>query len=241
MKKKFTDIHHHILYGIDDGPSTPEKMYAMIDRAAAQGIHRIVATPHVTPGVKRFDEKQYHIALDAARNYVREKEYDLRFYEGAEILYTEQTCAFLQEGRTPTMAGTDFVLVEFSPDIEYKKLERALKKLLRAGYRPIVAHVERYRCLAVRPSRAIALKDELDVAFQMNCSSVLDKRGFFERRFVERMLDEEMIDFIATDAHNATSRPVRMKAAWRKLKELYGASYARGLTDGGMLFEDVAE
>ena len=241
MKKRFTDIHHHILFGIDDGPSSAEKMHAMIDRAAAQGISRIVATPHVTPGVKRFDEEQYHAALEDARRYCEEMEYDLQFYEGAEILYTEQTCAFLQEGRVPTMAGTDFVLVEFSPDIEFKKLKHALKKLLRAGYLPIVAHVERYRCLAVRPSRAIALKEELDVAFQVNCTSVLEKRGFFERRFVARMLDEELVDAIATDAHNSTSRPARMKSAWRKLKKLYGASYARSLTDGSLLFEDVEE
>lgn len=236
--KHYTDIHHHILYGMDDGAPNPKEMYAMLHKAAEDGIGRIVATPHVTPGVKRFNREQYDKAIAEARVYCKERNLDIALYEGAEILYTNQTCGFLQDGRVPTMAGTDRVLVEFSPDIQYSQLHEALDSLLCRGFLPIVAHVERYRCLAMHPSRLEKLKEEMDVCFQVNCSSIIGKADSLTRHFVEKLLDWDMIDAIATDAHGTKVRSVHMSEAWRLLKKEFGTSYADELTDGHLLFEN---
>ena len=75
---------------------------------------------------------------------------DLRLLLGAEILYTDMTCRLLSEGRVPTLAGTEYVLVEFMPGVRYDALYKALEGILRAGFLPVVAHVERYACLASR-------------------------------------------------------------------------------------------
>ena len=69
---------------------------------------------------------------------------ELRILLGAEILYTDMTCRLLAEGRVPTLAGTEYVLVEFMPGVRYDALYKALEGILRAGYLPVVAHVERY-------------------------------------------------------------------------------------------------
>lgn len=235
--RRFTDIHHHILYGMDDGAPTPKEMHAMLKKAAEDGIGRIVATPHVTPGVKRFNREQYERSLEEARQYCRDRQIDIELYAGAEILYTGQTCAFLEEGRVPTMAGTDHVLVEFSPDVRYDRLYEALDDLLCHGYLPIVAHVERYQCLSSRPARLERIKGEMEVYFQVNCSSIIGKKDGATRRFVEKLLDWDMIDAIATDAHSSTVRCVHMEEAWHKLKKEFGAPYANELTDGHLLFD----
>lgn len=238
MKKKFTDLHHHILYGIDDGAATPQKMYEMLEKAAEDNIGRIVATPHVTPGVKRFDRDQFDRALRDARRYCDENGLDIELYEGCEILYTSQTPSFLMDGRIPTMADTDYVLVEFSPDVRFERFKEAMDSLLGYGYLPIVAHVERYACLAQHPTRAEKIKEEMDVSFQVNCSSIIGnkKSSMGNHRFVEKLLDWDLIDAIGTDAHSPNMRTVHMSEAWQKLKKEFGAAYANELTDGHLLF-----
>lgn len=236
--KGFTDIHHHLLYGIDDGAQTAEEMHAMLQNAAANGIARIVATPHITPGVERFDMEQYERALGEARTYCAEHKLGIQIYPGAEILYTEQTCRFLEDGRAPTMAGTERVLVEFSPDIKYERLRDALTRLEHCGYLPIVAHVERYNCLVMHPSRLEELKRDLDICYQVNCGSIIQQRSIMVRRFINKILDWDLLDVIGTDAHRAKNvRIANMREAWQILEQEFGEDYARELTDGHLIFE----
>lgn len=237
MKHRFVDIHHHLAYGMDDGPKSLKQMKQMLKHAAAEGIGVIIATPHATPGVQRFHLEEYHQALADARAYCAEKGLEIEIREGCEILYTDQSPRLLSEGRIPTLCGTDYVLVEFSPDIKYSKLREALDRLLIEGYRPVVAHVERYMCLTNRPSRAEKLKEELDVKFQVNCASIIKNKGLLTRRFIKRMLEQQMIDALGTDAHNVSSRAANMKEAYKIIKKKYGGKYARKLTSGSFLAE----
>ena len=227
--ERVTDIHQHLVYGMDDGAQSREDMFAMLRRAADEGIGRIVATPHAVPGVEPFNREDYYRRLDEADDYCRQNGLDIELEEGAEILYTDQTCRFLQEGLVPTLAQSDFVLVEFSPDVPFERLYGALL--------PVVAHVERYRCLTMRPANALRVKDSLQVYFQVNCASVLDGCGFWANRFLRKMFEHGMIDAVATDAHNVSSRPARMKAARAALARQYGEDYACRLTDGGLIFD----
>lgn len=237
MRKGLTDIHHHLLYGMDDGAHSAKEMHAMLRRAADEGIVRIVATPHVTPGVKEFDREQYDRALEEAREYCEEKRIGLEIYGGAEILYTDMTCRFLEEGRIPTMAGTEYVLVEFSPDVRYERLQSALEEILRYGYLPIVAHVERYYCVSRHPSRLRELKRDLDICCQVNCATIIKQKDLLTRRFIKKILDWDLLDVIGTDAHHASvTRTVNMHEAWLTLKQELGGAYARELTDGHLLF-----
>ncbi len=237
MKHRFVDIHHHLAYGVDDGPKNFKQMQKMLRQAARENIGVIFATPHVTPGVRRFRLDEYHQALEDARDYCSETGLDIQILEGCEILYTDQTPRLLRDGYIPTMNETDFVLVEFSPDIKYKKLKEALDAILCQGYRPIVAHVERYMCLVHRPSRAEKIKDTMDVRFQMNCSSVIKRKGLFVNLFVNRMLKKQLIDALGTDSHNVTSRAANMKTAWKIVRKKYGSRYAERLTNGSLLEE----
>lgn len=237
MKHKFTDIHHHILYGMDDGAASPQIMQQMLRNAAEDNIGRIVATPHVTPGVCRFNREQYQRALVDARSYCDGEGLEIEIYEGAEILYSTSTCDFLLDGRVPTMAETDHVLVEFSPDVRYDSMRDALENLLCYGFIPIIAHVERYACLTHFPSRAEKMKEELDVCFQVNCTSILSNKGMGNHKFAEKLLDWDLVDALGTDAHSPHTRSVHMLEAWKKLKKDFGAAYANELTDGHVLFE----
>ena len=238
MRPKFVDIHHHLAYGVDDGAQSQRQMYKMLDRAAEQGIHTIFATSHATPGVRRFNMTAYRRALDEAEKYCRSAGYDMTILEGCEVLYTRQACRLLQSGEIPTLGETDFVLVEFSPDVRYSEFREALQNLASGGFRPIVAHAERYHCLTIWPARTAKLKEEINVFFQMNCSTFLNQKGFRVKHFAAWMLENDMVDALGTDAHNTSSRRANMKAAWKVIKKEYGSEYAKRLTTAEFMFEE---
>ena len=238
MSRGFTDIHHHLLWGMDDGARSAEEMLAMLRRASGEGIARIIATPHVTPGIKPFDRQRFDRALSEARALCEEERLNVEIFAGAEILYTHQTCRFLRDGRVPTLADTEYVLVEFSPDIPYARLCGALAELLQSGYLPIIAHVERYDCLLRRPSRLLKLRRELDIRCQVNCGTIIRRKGFFVRRFLKKIMDWNLLDAIATDAHHASPpRAANMREAWNILRREIGEVRADELTNGHLLFE----
>lgn len=228
----FIDMHHHLVYGVDDGAQTLEQAMEMARAAAADGSQIVVGTSHVSPGVRHWDGGRYEERRAELNARCLEEGLDLVILPGAEILYTDATSRFLRERRINTLAGTDFVLVEFMPDVRYEALHDALRSILGAGYLPVAAHVERYACLA-NPRRCEALKRELGVLLQMNCSTAIGGRGFLRDRQARKLLDAGLIDAVASDAHHPQRRPTRMREAHAALAERYGAREADRLMGCG--------
>lgn len=230
MLRGYIDIHCHLAYGIDDGPKEFRESVAMLNAAYEEGTRTIIATPHVMPGIQEFQEFQYYQRVRELREYCSRQGLDMRILTGAEIFYTNLTPRFLRENRIPTLGESDYVLVEFQPSIKYDQLCDALLGILRVGYHPVLAHVERYGCLINFPKRMEELRKRYRVVFQMNCSSVLGGKGWLRDRQAKRALEEDLIDVIATDAHNTSSRPPKMQKAYEWLEKEYGREYAQLLT-----------
>lgn len=226
-----TDIHSHFVYGVDDGAKSYDVMCRMLDRAADNGIGRIISTPHITPGFAKFDRDTYDAHFAEAGEYCREKGYRIELIKGAEIMYTPAADRFISEEDIPTLGDTDYVLMEFIPDAQYYEICHAIDLLLHAGYSPILAHIERYECLA-HGRTAEKIKEQYRVSYQMNASTVMEKRGLFSGRHIEKWLKNGMIDFVGSDAHDEKHRPFRMKPAYDTLARKYGTKYAKELTSG---------
>jgi len=141
------DIHSHILPGIDDGAKNMQETIEMIDIAVEEGIDVIIATPHYEIGIDPEFLKKYQEVYNDVLQYIESHEIPLQLYQGNEIYYSESIPELLQSGNIHTMNGSRYVLVEFLPSVEYSSMERAFRKLLYAGYWPILAHTERYMAL----------------------------------------------------------------------------------------------
>ena len=205
----FTDYHAHFVYGVDDGAQTREEMYAMLDAAAADGVRHLFATSHSTPGMERFPQEVYDRHLALARAYCTQKGYDLKLEHGSELLYTPATGYAAVQRQMLTLGDTGWVLLEFVPNITAKELETALQEITGAGYRILVAHIERYPCLAQHGLLA-RLHKQYRLRCQINCSAV--------------------VDAVSSDAHNCTSRPTRMRQAYERLCTRVGQTTAQKLT-----------
>lgn len=227
----FVDLHHHLIYGVDDGAQSLEDMQKMILRAAEEGVADIVCTSHVTPGYEPFPKEKYFAHLEDANAFIREQGIDLRVHPGCEVLYTDAAARLLREGHFPTLAGSEVVLVEFIPDAPFRQLVEAASSFGIAGYNVLFAHVERYD--ALRSLKNVrTLREEYGVHMQMNANTVIGKKGFFTERWVKHMLGDGYIDCVATDAHNLTYRACKMRQCHEVLASKYGADRADELCGG---------
>ena len=237
----FIDIHQHILYGVDDGAANRAEMRKMLLTASANGVAVILATPHIAPGIQPFSADTFNERLEEARAMIREHRLPMEMHLGAEVLYTYQTPRFFCEHRIPTLAGTGKVLLEFPRKIDFLELESAVLMTLRCGYIPVLAHIERYECLMHGKQTLCRLKERAEVFCQVNCDSVLRWGGRSSNGTLRHMLEDGLIDFVASDAHHGLQRNCRMQAAYEALCKLVGETAADRMTLNGASLEVLHE
>lgn len=222
------DIHTHILPGIDDGPETMEETREMLLKAFGQGIRGIIATPHYCRNRYEPDVDQIYELVNAVQAEADVLTPGLTVYPGQEIMYFYEIEEYLMENKLLTLAGTRYVLIEFPPTVVYSRLELALRKMIFAGYIPVLAHAERYFCL-----RRNGRLNELSAAgmhMQMNYGSLEKGTNFSDRRWCRKMILENRFDFLGTDMHGITHRPPDCEAALEWLRKKAGEDCLRKLT-----------
>jgi protein-tyrosine phosphatase len=201
----YIDIHAHILPGVDDGPDNIEETIDMLKLSLEQGVKTIIATPHYIPG----GENPSVDKLNKIKNQVQEEAYRLdsefHIYLGNELLYSESIIDYLKSGKALTLADSRYVLVEFLTRITYENMYRGLNELLHAGYIPILAHVERYRCL-YRKNKLIMELVALGCYIQMNSRSITGKKFNSKNAFNIKLINLGLVHFIGSDCHDDTKR-----------------------------------
>ena len=221
----FTDIHYHGIWGVDDGAESFGATKRLIDESVADGVTHIICTPHMTPGVYPFESETFDHHLQQTREYIASRQYDLRLEVGGEVLYTDSMVRFLREGRLPTCGTGRYILIEFSPDDSWQRIVTALSGICGAGYRPLIAHVERYLNLK-KTDQLLYLKREYGALLQVNGRTVLRKPPFFQRKYYAQMIGEGLVDIIATDTHDYPGRETCMTKAYEALTEKVGKDQA---------------
>ena len=226
----FLDVHHHLLYGIDDGPINRAEMERMLQVAYMGGARTIIATPHIIPGVVPFSQEDIAQKVRQAQKVCQAMALEIRILPGAEVLYSCQASRYFAEQRIPTLAGSNKVLIEFAPKARLSEIENGVQSVLRSGYVPVLAHIERYACIRRHPRAAVELKQRYDVQYQLNCGFLLDNNNPISRRAFCNLLKARQIDYVASDAHNINDRSFRLHEAYDRLLQLVGQEQADELT-----------
>ena len=201
------DIHCHILPGVDDGPETMEDTLAVLKEACRQGVSRMVATPHFHPGRYAVPAAQVLRVLQEVRLSAAREGIDIQLDPGHECYYYSGLLEQIEAGNVLTMAGTNFVLIEFEPETPYSALTGAVRKMCGGGYRPILAHYERYECLRQRTDRLEELRNH-GAFFQLNFDRLLDRGTLFHPNLWKKQLIEGYVDFLGSDTHGMAFRPL---------------------------------
>lgn len=227
MNCGYWDIHNHILPGIDDGSSCIEETMQLLRTEYEQGICNIVFTPHYRPGMFQIVPQEREKVFWQVCEVAKRKFPEMQLYLGCEYFVHNYMMANLRDVRC-RMAGTNYLLMEFPTNGHFAYMHNVISRLLKVGYQPIIAHIERYMCLTMDIGRVQMLKD-LGALIQINAGSVLGKSGITKKRFCYEVLKQELVDFIASDAHNMDRRPVYMEECMNKVEKKFGREYMEKL------------
>ncbi len=225
------DLHHHLVYGVDDGAKDLDMSKKMLQKAVENHVNVICCTSHATPGHAAFPWDTYLKHMETLGEWIIHENLPLTLYTGCEILFTEEAPEMARRGEIPTLANRKTVLVEFLPNAQWGQITRAVREFTNCGLQVVCAHVERYRCLHEDMDRLFELHEDYGVICQMNGSTIIRSKGLFGDKFARKALKAGLIDVAASDAHNAESRPCNMKACRDILSKEYGEELARELTE----------
>jgi protein-tyrosine phosphatase len=221
------DLHCHILYDIDDGPSAIEGSLAMCRMAADDGIKVIVATPHFKPGLFTLPTNEEVIERAALlREKITEEGLDLRVLVGAEVRLTHDTLDYLEREEYLTLnQNRQYFLAEFPMGGLPEGWEELLGSLIRGGYRPLIAHPERNIAFLKNPYKLVrAVRN--GAMLQLTAESVTGKAGAEAQDFSNFLLAEGLVHAIATDSHSVKLRPTRLSEAVIAASEIVGEDKA---------------
>ena len=227
----YMDMHTHILPGIDDGSQTMDETVSMLRQAYEEGIRVIMATPHFGIRNPSLTTERAMEALELTKRAAAENVPGLRLLLGSELFYSDGIADALARGEAPTLGGTSYALVEFSTSDSRDRIYRCIRELSWNGFRPVIAHLERYRSLEGDIGAVEDLVDQ-GALVQINCRSFMGepaaskpRRGLFSKKkqegfFLERkahwarqLLSEGLVHFIASDCHdNGFRTPVYRSA-----------------------------
>lgn len=225
------DIHCHILPQMDDGAESLADALEMAYMAASCGVTDLVATSHVRGTA---DDPELLVSLyrrfRQLEDAIAREGIPLRLHPGAEILCTDETVELAREGQLLTIGDTNYVLCEFYFDDHFSSMDELLAGIARAGYRPIVAHPERYAAIRKDPRRILHWFQE-GYVIQVNKGSLLGAFGTQVQDTACWMLDAGLIHLIASDAHSPIRRTTDLSRLEDWLLSQYPKSYVRLLLE----------
>jgi protein-tyrosine phosphatase len=220
------DLHSHILPGMDDGARDMETALHMADMAVQSGVSAMVVTPHcVSDRVEQVRDR-----LAELRSAVRAERIPIRLYSGMEIFGRPDTAALLREGRLLTINGSRYPLIEFAFDTDGDEETAVLQSVIRAGYIPLVAHPERYRCIQEDPEQ-VNLWARMGCRFQVNRGSLLGRFGPEAREVAWALAGRGFATVVASDSHSATRRTPWLRDVWELLEQRLSPAAAMWLLE----------
>ena len=226
------DIHTHVLPGVDDGSRSMEDSLEMLAMAADSGVHTLVATPHcnIPDEFENFvspELEELYAQLDRERKAAG---IPVRLCRGMEVFATPELPELLRDGRVWTLNGTRSFLMEFAFQEDPDYCREILEQCSALGYRPVIAHPERYDFLQDDPQIAFEWCTS-GYALQLNKGSVLGRFGPEAMRTSELLLQHGLVACVASDAHSPFQRSTHMEEIRRFLSEEYGEAYQRLLLE----------
>ena len=239
------DIHNHLVPGVDDGARSVEAVVDSVERMTRAGIRRIVTTPHLQGSLTldraRLADRLGEVgdAFERARSVLASRFPEVQFLCGQEVLMDVPEIDF-SDARL-RLAGTTFVLVEW-PRLQIPPgTARVLERIRQAGYRPVVAHPERYAGM----QRQLGLAGHwraVGAYLQVNYGSLVGRYGSEARAVAFRLLREGWVDYLASDFHGHPTLPIYRREAWATLEERNARETADVLSraNPARLIEDMA-
>jgi protein-tyrosine phosphatase len=206
------DLHSHILPEIDDGAQSIEDSIEMARMAVADGIEVMACTPHFMPGMFDNEIGDVRKRVTSLNNVLMSEGINLALVMGSDAHIRPDFLSCLRGNLLPTIHGSRYVLFEPPHTVLPQRMEELLFNITVAGYVPILTHPERLKWIE-QSYESITDLSRQGVWMQITAGSLTGRFGKRAKYWAQRMLAEGLVDVLATDAHNTSSRPPLLSEA----------------------------
>lgn len=219
------DMHSHFIPGIDDGAQTLEDSVNLLRAMSEFGYRKVITTPHIMSDFYQNNPEIILSGLAKVKEAIQQEGIAIEVEAAAEYYLDFDLEAKIDKGGLLTF-GNNYLLFEVSymnpPDI----LNQVIFKLATNGYRPVLAHPERYPFWYNDFEKYEEFKDK-GVLLQLNINSLTGYYGGGAKKIAEQMIEKNMVDFIGSDCHRMDHTQVMKDAQYER--------YLHQLIDSGML------
>ncbi len=218
------DIHCHLIPYVDDGARNMEEAVRMLKMEYSQGVRYIIVTPHYRKGM--FETPMEKILEQFLQLRELGKKIGVQLFLGCEYHVEEDMVGSLRAKKRPCMASSRYVLAEFGYGTDIYSMHESLDSLLKGGYLPIIAHVERYPqiCQNWEFLREIV---NMGAFLQVNAGSVVGANGRTAKKFCRKLMKQDLLQFVGTDAHRIDVRRPMLSPCVDYVVRKMGKEYAK--------------
>lgn len=233
------DIHSHILPGVDDGAQTEEESIALAKAAIEEGITTLVATPHHKN--RHFDNYKNEIILQVSvlNDLLIAHDLDLNILPGQEIRIYGEILEDYEAEDILTVDETKYILIEFPFESVPQYVHQLFYDMQLKGLIPVIVHPERNQELLENPLKMYELIRNGALS-QVTAASLTGEFGKQAEQYSRTLIEDNLTHFIASDAHNTTTRPFRLREAYDIIRKEYGIEmYYHFLENSELLVENM--
>ncbi|WP_408008274.1 tyrosine-protein phosphatase [Pseudalkalibacillus sp. A8] len=212
------DIHCHILPGVDDGAANLEHSLEMAKKAVDEGITTIIATPHYNA---HFQNSRSSIeqAVTKLNDVLQEEGINLQILPGQEPRINAELLEQLKNQEILTLCNQNkYVHIELPSNHIPKYTQSLLYEIQIQGITPIIVHPERNVEIIENPDVLFDLVNE-GVLTQVTSSSLIGNFGKNIQKFSYQLIEHDLTHFIASDAHNISSRAFHLRGAYEQVEK----------------------
>lgn len=195
-----TDVHCHILPGVDHGAQTVEDSLTLLQREQNMGIKRVFFTSHVTANTFENTPETLSVAFHQLKEAVEAEGMNIDMHYSAEYRIDEYWMRQRDEGKLVALPE-NHLLLENSFQQELMMLDDLMFDIQMKGFLPILAHPERYHYYGYRHDRLRTLHNA-GVKFQVNLLSLAGYFGAGARTLADWIIDNDLCDFLGSDMHH---------------------------------------
>ncbi len=193
------DMHSHLIPGIDDGSRSMDETIAMLAKFESLGFKKVVTTPHIMNEVYPNTPQIILEGLEHVRQTALGLGIDIEIEAAAEYYFDDSLVKAVKEASILTF-GDRYVLIEFSFQAAPVYEDNLFFEMQLANYKPVLAHFERYSYFHGSNDKAIEYREK-GVNIQVNLNSLTGHYGPDVRKQAQRLIDNELVDFVGTDCH----------------------------------------
>ncbi|TXB66842.1 capsular biosynthesis protein [Vicingus serpentipes] len=219
------DMHSHLIPGIDDGSPDMETTISLIKEFKAMGYSKIITTPHIMCDYYKNTPEIILGGLENVREELKKQAIDIELFAAAEYNLDDGLEKLIDTKQILTF-GDNYVLFELPFMQEPQNFQEVVFKFQTSGYKPILAHPERYNYWHKNFEKFEEVNAK-SVLLQLNLLSLTGHYGPEVKKMGEKLIDANLVDFVGTDCHRIEHLKI--------LKDFSNSKYFNLLTEKGLL------